>query len=113
MRRPLPLLLALLSPLLASAPLRAQEPPSCTEAREGTVACIAGKLCTCRFIPGGSMTRRPDRHGWDCGILRPACGEGLVPPSATPVLPELLPPSLLLPNPMPPYLPQPERRFPR
>ncbi|WP_439597954.1 hypothetical protein [Falsiroseomonas sp.] len=97
-----PILLLLLA-LLASPPLRAEESPACTEAREGIAACIAGKLCTCRFIPGGSMTGRPDRIGWDCGILRPACGPGLVPPAATPALPDLLapsllPPSLLLPN---------------
>ncbi|MGG5888626.1 hypothetical protein ACLF3G_15935 [Falsiroseomonas sp. HC035] len=49
--------------------------------REGTVACLSGKLCACRFIRGGSLTGQQDRHAWDCGILRPACGTGLVPPS--------------------------------
>lgn len=59
--------------LLFSLPLVAQEPPQCTEAREGQLACMAGKQCACRFIPGGSMTGRPDRFAWDCGINRPNC----------------------------------------
>jgi hypothetical protein len=59
--------------LLFSLPLAAQEPPQCTEAREGQLACMAGKQCACRFIPGGSMTGRPDRFAWDCGINRPNC----------------------------------------
>jgi hypothetical protein len=44
--------------LLFSLPLAAQEPPQCTEAREGQLAC---------------MTGRPDRFAWDCGVNRPNC----------------------------------------
>ncbi|MBU8543513.1 MULTISPECIES: hypothetical protein [Roseomonadaceae] len=98
-------ILAVLLLLLTAPPAWAEAPPpACTAAREGTVACIAGKLCTCGFVRGGSMTGRPDRFTWDCGILRPACGSGLVPPSATPQ-----------PMPMPDLLLQPgwgnERRY--
>jgi hypothetical protein len=57
--------------LLFSLPLAAQEPPQCIEAREGQLACMAGKQCVCRFMRGGSMTGRPDRFAWDCGINRP------------------------------------------
>jgi len=58
----------------------AQEPPGCDAARVGAVACMAGRLCACRFDRGGSLTGLPDGHRWDCGILRPACGEALPPP---------------------------------
>ncbi|MGX9966754.1 hypothetical protein ACVFYP_25745 [Roseomonas sp. F4] len=78
-------ILPLLILALHAPPARAEAtPPACTAAREGVTACIAGKLCACRFTQGGSMTGRPDRFTWDCGILRPACGSGLVPPSAAP-----------------------------
>jgi hypothetical protein len=43
-------------------PLAAQEPPQCTEAREGQLACMAGKQCACRFIPGGKHYRIDDWH---------------------------------------------------
>jgi hypothetical protein len=62
-------------------PAPAQEVPGCGPARQGEVACLSGRLCACRFTRGGSLTGLPDRHAWDCGILRPACGTGLVPPS--------------------------------
>lgn len=76
---------------------RAQEPPACDSGREGVAACLAGRLCLCRFVPGGSMTGRPDRHAWDCGLLRPACGAGLVPPSLPSQAPRL--PPLIFPAP--------------
>jgi hypothetical protein len=59
------------------------------------VACLSGKLCTCLFSRGGSLTGQSDRHAWDCGILRPSCGAGQVPPSLgeRPVVPM---PSLFL-----------------
>lgn len=64
-----------------AGPARAEDSPVCGPAREGLVACLSGKLCACRFTRGGSLTGQRDRHAWDCGILRPACGAGLVPPS--------------------------------
>ncbi|NKE43542.1 hypothetical protein HB662_02050 [Roseomonas frigidaquae] len=100
MRLILPLLMLLLLPLAGLGPAQAQDPPACTSAQEGAVACLAGRLCTCRFTRGGSMTGRPDRHAWDCGILRPACGAGRVPPSMPPApMPEIL----LQPNIQPGY----------
>lgn len=39
------------------------------------VACIAGRLCACRFVPGSPATGLPDGYRWDCGILRPRCGD--------------------------------------
>ena len=59
--------------LLLALPAAAQAPPACTRAREGQVACMAGKLCECRFERGGQLTGRPDRFAWDCGVMRPMC----------------------------------------
>lgn len=68
MRRPLlPLLLVL------AAPAAGQSPPACVPAIEGQLACMAGKMCECRFERGGQMTGRADRFAWDCGVLRPPC----------------------------------------
>jgi hypothetical protein len=92
------LILTLLILLLGAAPARAEDPPACTSAREGAVACLAGRLCACRFTRGGTMTGRPDRHAWDCGILRPACGAGMVPPA----MPSAPMPGLLLQPSLPP-----------
>ncbi|NKC34210.1 hypothetical protein [Falsiroseomonas selenitidurans] len=84
--------------LLPRAPAAESPPPACTAAREGVAQCIAGKLCICRFLRGGSLTGRPDRFNWDCGVLRPACGPGLVPPALQgPAMP--LPDMLLAPAP--------------
>lgn len=88
-------LLALL--LLLSPRAEAQEPPACTEAQEGVTAGLAGKLCVCRFQPGGTLTGRPAGHRWDCGALRPACGEGILPPALSAPKPGLPAPKLLLP----------------
>lgn len=79
--------LLLLPLLLWAAPGWAQEdPPACTPAREGMVACFAERSCVCRFVPGGQLTVRPAAHRWDCGILRPSCGVAPAgpPPSAVP-----------------------------
>ena len=90
MRLPAPLIaLFLLMPI----PLHGQDAPlACTAAIEGITACMADKLCLCRFDPGGSMTGRPARHRWDCGINRPACAP---PPQAS--VPIDLPPLILAP----------------
>jgi hypothetical protein len=37
---------------------KAQE-PTCTTELAGIVACIAGKLCSCGYDPGGSVTGMP------------------------------------------------------
>lgn len=92
--------------LLMSLPATAQEPPACTPARAGAVACMAGKLCECRFDRGGSITGQWEGMRWDCGILRPPCGEALAPPGIGPApwmpMPELL---LQLPGAEPPRSP--------
>jgi hypothetical protein len=64
------LLTAFLS--LAAASLRAQA-PSCAPENADEVACIADKLCRCRFERGGSMSVVPAGWRWDCGALRPYC----------------------------------------
>ena len=70
-------------------PALAQPPPSCTAEVEGQAACMAGKLCECRFERGGQLTGRPDRFAWDCGALRPMCPPdptiGQAPSGAPPV----------------------------
>jgi hypothetical protein len=59
--------------LLVATSAAAQAPPACTAETEGQAACMAGKLCECRFERGGQMTGRPDRFAWDCGVMRPLC----------------------------------------
>lgn len=65
------LLLALV--LMLPLPALAQAPPACAAETEGQTACLAGKLCECRFERGGQLTGRPDRFVWDCGVMRPMC----------------------------------------
>ncbi len=59
--------------VLVALPALAQDPPACGPEREGQTACLAGKLCECRFERGGQLTGRGDRFVWDCGALRPHC----------------------------------------
>ena len=54
-------------------------PPRCTPAQEGAVACLDGKLCECRYEPGGTLTGRRAGTRWNCGALRPACGAATMP----------------------------------
>lgn len=63
------LILAIMTDAMAWA-----EAPSCTPEGTGTVACIAGRLCSCGFARGSPATGLPDGFRWDCGILRPSCG---------------------------------------
>jgi hypothetical protein len=74
--------------LLAATSAAAQAPPACTPATEGQLACMAGKMCECRFERGGQMTGRPDRFAWDCGALRPLCPPD---PTIQPAQPWLVP----------------------
>ena len=46
----------------------------CTLDAVDRVACMAGRLCACRFVPGSPATGLTDGYRWDCGILRPRCG---------------------------------------
>ena len=87
------MLRAILLILVLAGPSHAEEIPSCTPARAGAVACMSGKLCECRFERGGSITGTRDGHRWNCGVLRPACGEALSPlpgQSTLPFLPQIM-----------------------
>ena len=67
----------------------------CTTERAGIVACIAGKLCSCGYDRGGSVTGIPAGYRWDCGIKRPSCGGAEVPATLNPY-PYPLPPGLTI-----------------
>jgi hypothetical protein len=75
--------------LLIALPAAAQQPPACYAGVAGAVACMSGKLCACEFQRGGSVSGRPDGWRWNCGALRPSCGEALAPPGLgqSPMLP--------------------------
>jgi hypothetical protein len=89
--------------LFFAFPAAAQEIPACTQDRAGAVACMAGKLCACGYQRGGAVSGRPDGWRWDCGILRPACGEALPPPGMPGTMQPM--PQLLLPLDPPPFTP--------
>jgi hypothetical protein len=73
-RLPVSLALAAALALPLAAPAGAQAPACDVQAAE-TVACIAGRLCRCRFAAASALTGLPEGFRWDCGILRPACGD--------------------------------------
>jgi len=102
-RPALALLIAGAAPGLGGRPgtAWAQQAPACTAAQVGSVACVSGRLCECRFERGGSLTGLPNGHRWNCSILRPACGAAMAAPdvAAPPPLPVM--PQLMLPAPQP------------
>jgi len=65
--------LALAGGLAFSA--RAGDMPVCSGQNLGAASCFSGKLCECIHDRGGSVTGTPESFRWDCGILRPKCGE--------------------------------------
>lgn len=83
--------LALLT-LAATGEARA-DPPPCVEPNAGLLACVAGKLCACRLDRGGMITGLPAGYRWDCGVLRPACGDAANPPATLERYPYPLPPA--------------------
>jgi hypothetical protein len=88
-------------PLLVLAlPAAAGDIPACNAARAGAVACLSGRLCECRYERGGSITGQSTGHRWNCGILRPSCGEAPAPQPYPAPLPELM---LQLPPPPSPW----------
>jgi hypothetical protein len=91
--------------LLLALPAAGQDIPACTQDRVGAVACMAGKLCACGYQRGGSVSGRPDGYLWDCGVLRPPCGEAL-PPATLGGFPQPLP-QLILPLPQHGFQPPP------
>ena len=56
-------------------PARADDMPVCSGQNLGAASCFSGKLCECIHDRGGSVTGTPEGFRWDCGILRPKCGE--------------------------------------
>jgi len=58
-----------------ASPARAGDMPVCSGQNLGAASCFSGKLCECIYDRGGSVTGIPDGFRWDCGILRPKCGE--------------------------------------
>jgi hypothetical protein len=85
-------LAVVLGPLAWAGPARAQQLAPCDAPSAEVVACIAGRLCTCRFGRGSAATGLADGFRWDCGILRPRCG-GPLPATIDPYrgpLPEAL-----------------------
>lgn len=68
--------------VLAALPSAAAAAPACNRPGLGTVACQEGRLCECIFDRGGAMTGIPAGFRWDCGILRPRCGDAAVPPAS-------------------------------
>ncbi len=59
---------------LGGTPGRAENDGPCTVDGLDRVACMAGRLCTCRFVRASAATGLPEGFRWDCGILRPRCG---------------------------------------
>ncbi|MES2711335.1 MAG: hypothetical protein V4653_07110 [Pseudomonadota bacterium] len=79
--------------LLLAVPAFAQDAPAgrCTASAEGSLACMAGRACVCRFERGGQLTGRGDRFAWDCGPLRPDCPAASPMPAPTPELQLIVP----------------------
>lgn len=68
-------LVCLAFPGFADTPTRAEDSPSCNRQTLGQASCISPTLCTCIYDRGGSITGTPPGYRWDCGNLRPTCGE--------------------------------------
>jgi hypothetical protein len=58
-----------------ASPAGAGDMPVCAGQSLGATSCFSGKLCECIYDRGGSVTGIPEGFRWDCGILRPKCGE--------------------------------------
>jgi hypothetical protein len=93
-------MLRLLALLLLAVPASANEVPPCDARRAGAVACLSGRACECRYERGGSITGQSTSYRWNCGILRPSCGEAPQPVPLPLPLPDLL---LQLPPPHTPW----------
>lgn len=83
--RGIALFLVFLAALSGGAGSGRAQAPVCDAVLAETVACFAGRLCTCRFGRGSAATGLADSFRWDCGILRPSCG-GPVPATIDPYL---------------------------
>ncbi|SMF83334.1 hypothetical protein SAMN06265365_14917 [Tistlia consotensis] len=87
-------LLAVVAAALAALPVRAQstgttpppwyaQPPACTAEREGQLFCQVQVLCECRHFRASLMDGTKAGYRWDCGPLRPRCGEAVQPKDPT------------------------------
>ncbi|MGF1641302.1 MAG: hypothetical protein ACFCUO_10175 [Rhodospirillales bacterium] len=47
----------------------------------GAAACLSGRLCECVYDRGGTVTGTPAGFRWDCGVLRPGCGDAATVPA--------------------------------
>ena len=72
---------AVFSGLILTNVADAQTPPACGAASLGMTACLASKMCACIYDRGGVATGIPAGYRWDCGILRPGCGNPLEVPA--------------------------------
>ena len=59
----------------------AEDAPVCGQSTLGQVTCLSAKLCECIHDRDGSITGTPAGYRWDCGILRPKCGEAVDKPA--------------------------------
>lgn len=66
---------------VAATPARADQAPSCNRESLGQAHCFSPKLCACIHDRGGSITGTPSGYRWDCGTLRPSCGENVRAPA--------------------------------
>jgi hypothetical protein len=66
---------ALAVSIVSAQPVFAEDAPVCGQSTIGQLTCLSAKLCECIHDRGGSITGTPAGYRWDCGILRPKCGE--------------------------------------
>ena len=69
-----PLALSTVTGIPTSA-VRADDMPACASQSLGAAACFSGTQCECIYDRGGTVTGTPAGFRWDCGVLRPKCGE--------------------------------------
>jgi len=74
-------LICLASSGFADTPARAEDAASCHRETLGQTSCFSPTLCTCIYDRGGSITGTPPGYRWDCGNLRPSCGEAVNTPA--------------------------------
>jgi hypothetical protein len=66
---------------MIGTPAGAQDAPRCTGESLGQASCFSNRLCECIYDRGGAITGTPPGYRWDCGNLRPNCGEAANPPA--------------------------------
>lgn len=49
--------------------------PQCEPSSLGATACMQGVLCECTQVRGGTITGELSGVKWNCGALRPRCGD--------------------------------------